>query len=99
MNVLSTKQRQYLRGLAHALEPIVRVGRAGVTETVTAEAKRSLEAHELIKVRIDAEDSSSRRELAAKLAAAADADLAGTIGKIAILYRPRQEKPKIKLPV
>ena len=95
---MTSKHRQYLRGLAHALEPVVRVGQKGVTPPVVAEAKRSLEAHELIKVRIDADDPGSRRTVADALAEATEAEIAGMIGKLAILYRPRPEKPRIKLP-
>jgi RNA-binding protein len=98
MAVLTTKQRQFLKGLAHSLAPIVRVGKGGATASVIAETKKSLASHELIKVRIDADDSSARREIAEQLASAADAHLAATIGKIAILYRQREEKPAIKLP-
>ena len=96
--VLTPKQRQFLKGLAHPLSPVVRVGKAGVTDAVVSETKKSLDAHELIKVRIDGDDSDVRHELAEKLAAAADAHLAASIGKTAILYRARAEKPKIKLP-
>lgn len=96
--MLTAKQRQYLKGLAHELSPVVRVGKGRVSETVIAETKVSLNAHELIKVRIDAEESEARRMLAEQLAAAADADLAAIIGKTAILYRARDEKPSIKLP-
>ena len=99
MTTLTGKQRQFLKGLAHPLSPIVRVGKAGVTEAVVAETKKSLDSHELIKVRIDVDESAERKELAAQLAAATDAQLAGTIGKIAILYRRRDEEPEIKLPV
>lgn len=96
--MLTTKQRQFLRGLAHGLSPVVRVGRGGLTPAVVEETKKSLLAHELIKVRIESDDSSDRREIAEELARATEADLAGTIGKLAILYRRRDEKPKIKLP-
>ena len=96
--MLTGKQRQYLKGLAHPLSPIVRVGRGGVSESVIAETRKSLEIHELIKIRIDVDDSSDRKALAADLAHAADAEVAGTIGKIAILYKPRAEKPEIELP-
>jgi len=95
---LTGKQRQFLRGLAHALEPVVRIGRAGASPAVIEETKRSLNAHELIKVRIDHDDSSERKALAEELAKACDADVAGTIGKLAILYRPRDEDPEIELP-
>jgi RNA-binding protein len=95
---LTGRQRQYLRGLAHPLAPIVRVGKGGVTDAVIAETKKSLHSHELIKVRIEVDESAERKALADKLAEAADAQLAGTVGKIAILYRPRDEEPEIKLP-
>jgi RNA-binding protein len=96
--MLTTKQRQFLKGLAHALSPVVRIGRAGVTPAVIEETKKSILAHELIKVRIEAEEGEARRKIAAELARAADAEVAGTIGKQAILYRRRDERPKIKLP-
>jgi len=95
---LTAKQRQYLRGLAHPLAPVVRVGKGRLTGSIVAETGRALEAHELIKVRIESDDASERREIAERLAAETDAELAGTIGKLAILYRPREEKPKIKVP-
>ena len=95
---LSPKQRQFLKGLAHSLSPVVRVGKGNVSDAVIAETKNSLLAHELIKVRVEAEGSDERREIAERLAAATDSHLAATIGKTAILYRARDEKPKIKLP-
>ena len=98
MKTLTGKQRQFLKGLAHPLSPIVRVGKAGVTEAVVAETRKSLQSHELIKVRIDVDESAERKELANRLAAETDAHIAGTIGKIAILYRERDEEPEIKLP-
>ncbi len=98
MAVLTGKQRQFLKGLAHPLSPIVRVGKAGVTDSVIAETKKSLHSHELIKVRLDTDDSKERKSFADRLAEATGSQLAGTVGKIAILYRERDEEPEIKLP-
>jgi RNA-binding protein len=95
---LTARQRQFLKGLAHPLAPVVRVGRAGVTEGVISETKKSLVVHELIKVRIDDENGDARKELTEALATAVGADVAARVGKIAVLYRAREEKPKIKLP-
>jgi len=95
---LSPKQRQFLKGLAHPLAPVVRVGKGNVSEGVIAETKNSIFAHELIKVRIEADGAEERRELAEQLATATDSQVAAIIGKTAILYRARDEKPKIKLP-
>jgi RNA-binding protein len=94
----TAEQRKYLRGLAHELEPVVRVGRARVTPEVATEANRSLEAHELIKVRIDVEGGDARRALAEDLADRTGATVITSIGKIAVLFRPREEKPGIRLP-
>jgi len=96
--MLTPKQRQFLKGLAHPLAPVVRVGKGGTSDAVVAETKASLAAHELIKVRIEADGSASRREIAERLAEATDASVAAVIGKTAILYRARDEKPTIKLP-
>ena len=95
---MTSKQRQFLKGLAHPLQPVVRIGRGGVTDAVVAETRKSLIAHELIKVRIDTDDAAARKALAAKLAEATSSEIAGAVGKIAILYRARDEKPSIKLP-
>ena len=95
---LTSKQRQYLRGLAHPLAPIVRVGKGGVSDSVIAETRQSLHAHELIKVRIDVGEGGDRKSVAEQLAAAVDAQIVGVIGKIAILFRARDEDPEIKLP-
>ena len=96
--LLTARQRQFLRGLAHPLAPVVRVGKGGISDAVVAETKKSLEAHELIKVRIDSDESAVRRELASKLAETTQSEIAGTVGKVAILYRARDEKPVIRLP-
>lgn len=98
MAVLTAKQRQFLRGLAHPLAPIVRVGKGGVTASVVAETKKSLHSHELIKVRLEIDDPKERRTAADRLAAETDSQLAGAIGKTAILYREREEEPELELP-
>jgi RNA-binding protein len=98
MAVLTAKQKQFLRGLAHPLAPVVRVGRGRVSDAVIEETKKSLQSHELIKVRVDADDSAARKELAEKLATATDSQIAGMIGKTLILYRERDEDPEIELP-
>lgn len=95
---LTSKQKQFLKGLAHPLAPLVRIGRGRLKDSVIEETKKSLLAHELIKVRIESDDSAERRSIAENLASAADAAIAGSVGKIVMLYREREEKPAIKLP-
>jgi RNA-binding protein len=94
---LTSKQRQFLRGLAHPLSRVVRIGKGKLSEAVIEETRKTFLAHELIKVRIDAEGA-ERTQLAEQLAEASEAELAGVIGKTAILFRPDEEEPRIKLP-
>lgn len=95
---LTPRQRKFLKGLAHALEPVVRVGKGRVTDSLIRETNRSLDAHELIKVRIDGDDPKDRAAVAERLAAQTAAAIVGSIGKVAILFRPREEEPGIRLP-
>ena len=64
---LTERQRRHLRGLAHALKPVVRLGSAGLSAAVTAETARALDAHELIKVKAAAGGREARDQLFAAL--------------------------------
>ncbi|HXC49842.1 MAG TPA: ribosome assembly RNA-binding protein YhbY [Candidatus Limnocylindrales bacterium] len=96
---LTSTERKYLRGVAHPLKPVVHVGKGGLTETVLAATRRALEDHELIKVKIGA-DRDERARIAAELEKGCDAELAGAVGTIAILYRrqPDPERRRITFP-
>lgn len=96
---LTGKQRKFLRGQAHALRPIVRIGKHGLSGAVRQQALDAFVSHELIKIKMEAERE-ERAGLAADLAAGCEAAVAGVIGGVAILYRPHAhpEKRAIKLP-
>jgi len=96
MSDLSGKQRRWLRGQAHTLKPVVQLGGKGLTDTVVAEVDRSLDAHELIKVRLVGERD-ERAAVAADLADRVEADAVGLTGKIAIFYRPHPEPEKRRI--
>ena len=95
---LSERQRKHLRGLAHALKPVVRLGNAGLTPAVLAETARALEDHELIKVKVPGGDRAARDTLFAALARDTGSALVHRIGNVAVLYRPDAELPRILIP-
>ena len=95
---LTEKQRRHLRGLAHALKPVILIGNAGISEGVLAETQRALHDHELIKVRLPGLPREERDLALADLAKRCDAVLVSRIGHIATLYRPRPEMALIVLP-
>jgi RNA-binding protein len=95
---LSERQRRHLRGLAHPLKPVVRLGNAGLTEAVARETARALSRHELIKVKAPGGDREARDTLFNELAARTASALVHRIGNVAVLYRPHPELPRILIP-
>ena len=95
---LSSRQKRYLRGLAHSLDPVVIVGQKGVTPSLLKELDGALVHHELIKVRLAEADRDDRAETIEALCEGANAELVQTIGRVAALYRRNPEEPTIELP-
>lgn len=89
---LTPRERQKLKARAHALEPVVQVGQAGVTDQVAKELDRALTAHELIKVKVTAADRDGREALCEDIVARAEAAEVQRVGKVLVLYRPRPEE-------
>ena len=89
---LTSSERAHLKARAHALEPVVRIGQAGVTDGVVAEVERALTAHELIKVRIDDADRDQRVAAGEAICARTGAAAVHRVGKILILWRPRPQE-------
>lgn len=94
---LTSRQRQFLKRSAHNLKPVVLLGANGLTEGVLAETDHALEHHELIKVKVPAEEKELRDAIAAAIVRDTGAEVVQQIGKVLILYRPASE-PKLQLP-
>lgn len=94
---LSNKQKQYLKGLAHSLKPVVMLGGNGLTENVIAEIDSALSHHELIKVKVPTEDREEKQELISAIVEQTRSEKLQVIGHVLIIYRPAEE-PKISLP-
>ncbi|AOF54331.1 RNA-binding protein [Rodentibacter caecimuris] len=97
MTTLSTKQKQFLKGLAHHLNPVVMLGGNGLTEGVLAEIENALDHHELIKVKIAGADRETKQLIIDAIVRETQASNVQTIGHILVLYKASEEK-KIQLP-
>lgn len=95
---LSSAQTRFLRGQAHGLKALMQVGGKGVTDSVVAELNQLLEDHELIKVKVGADDRETRAALIDDLADRSGAVVVQRIGHTAVLYRTSTEKRRIVLP-
>jgi RNA-binding protein len=94
---LTSKQRKYLKALAHHLKPVVQVGNAGISDAVVDKVGFELEHHELIKVKVG-DAPLSAKEAGPELAARSRSELCQVIGRTVVLYRRRREDPTIVLP-
>jgi len=95
---LTQNQKKHLRGLAHALNPVVMVGQHGASPAVAKELDGALNAHELIKVSVRVGDRDLRDQVLADLAQQTGSTMVQRIGNVGVFYRPRKDQPRIVLP-
>lgn len=91
---LTTRQKQFLKGLAHPLKPLVQIGKEGISPAIVTTVKKELEHHELIKVKIGNNSGLERHETPALIAEASDSVVVQLIGKVFALYKANPDKPK-----
>lgn len=100
MKSLTEDQKRHLRRLGHALKPVVLMGAAGLTDAVMAEIDQALDDHELIKVKLVADDRSQRQELGERISREQKATLVQAVGNVVLLFRRSriERKRRIALP-
>jgi putative YhbY family RNA-binding protein len=86
-------RRRELKARAHKLDPVVLVGGDGLSTAVIAEIDRSLTAHELIKVRVNA-DRDVREAMLGEICRQTGAQAVQHIGKILVLFREDPERAR-----
>lgn len=97
MKPLTSAQRQFLKSLAHRLQPVVMIGNQGLTPAVLKEIEHSLAAHELIKIKAATEEAETRQAWLDEICKTAKAIAIQQIGKVIVIYRPATQ-PIINLP-
>ena len=96
--MLTSKQRAYLRGQANSIETILILGKGGIGDTVINQADSALEARELIKGKVLENCQFSSREAADIISEKTNSDVVQVIGSKFVLYRKKEDEPKIILP-
>ncbi|MBQ9972042.1 MAG: ribosome assembly RNA-binding protein YhbY [Firmicutes bacterium] len=92
--MITSKQRSYLKSLAHNLDPIVHIGKDGLTENVIKEMNICLENRELIKVKLQEGAILGPKETANEAAQILGAEFVQAIGRKFVLYRFSKERAK-----
>ncbi len=95
--LLSNKQLKTLKSMAHGLSPVVRVGQHGLSTGVYSELDIALDHHELIKIKVAADDREARLQMLEQLAKKSGATIVQSIGSVAVLYRQNPDKQVISI--
>ncbi len=96
--LLTKKQKNILRTLAHERKPIIWLGQHGLSGNVLAELETALDYHELIKVKLRAGDRDLREKTIEEICVKSRAELVQRIGNIVAIYRKNRKHPGIVLP-
>ena len=83
----SNADKKHLRRLGHNLKPVVTVAGNGFTENVSNEIERALTDHELIKIKLVAEDRDAIKALTDTICSSHNATLVQSIGHMLLIYR------------
>jgi RNA-binding protein len=86
--------RPFLKTLAtkaHALHPIVIIGGKGLTASVHKEIEAALLAHELVKIRVNADSREERKVMVDEIISEHESTLVQQIGHILVIYRQKPE--------
>jgi len=95
---LRGKQKRFLRAMGVNMDPVLTIGKDGVSENTIVQADGVLNARELIKGRVLTTAPEEPAAVAAEIAERTDAHLVQVVGRNFLLYRRNQEEPKIDLP-
>lgn len=96
---MTSKQRAYLKSLAMTMDPVVQIGKGGLTPENTKSVDEALTARELIKIGILQNCLEDPKEIAEMVAGRTRSEVVHVIGKKIVLYRQgKEDKRKIVLP-
>ncbi|MBX3616629.1 ribosome assembly RNA-binding protein YhbY [Nitrosomonas sp.] len=97
MLTITVTQRRELKAQAHALNPIVMIGKSGLSANVVGEIERALSSHALIKIKAQVDDRAARDVVLEEICQLTNAAPVQHVGKVFVIYRPKPEEIEKKL--
>ena len=94
---MTSKQRAILRGMGQTMEPVLQIGKDGISENTVKQCWDALEARELIKVTVLKNASYTSKEACEELCEKVHAEPVQVIGNRFVIYRQARENSRIKL--
>jgi RNA-binding protein len=89
---LTNAQIRKFKAAAQLLEPMLKIGKAGLSEGFVKTVSTTLDAHELVKIKF-VEFKEQKKELAPLLAEKTASHLVMRVGNVMVLHRPKPEPP------
>lgn len=96
--MITSKQRSFLRSMAHSIDPVAYLGKQGLTENVVKQIDICLESRELVKVKLQEGCDLNAKEVANEVAERLGAEFVQAIGHKFTLYRESKDNKQIVLP-
>ncbi len=92
IKIIKGKTRSYLKSLGHKLEPILQIGKNGLTEEVLKSIDEALEARELIKINLLNNSLLDTKDTALEICSKLNAEYIQSIGNKIVIYRESEDK-------
>jgi putative RNA-binding protein, YhbY family len=92
MAEMNSKQRAALRAIAQSIEPIVYIGKEGISDNLVSQVNDALEARELIKCSVQQNSTMDAKEVCDKLCTLTQAHGISVLGRKFVLYRKAKEQ-------
>ncbi len=96
--MINGKERSFLKGLANKIEPIITIGKGGITDNVLTQIDEALESRELIKGKVLDNNDLDAKEVCNFIAKELNAQYVQSIGSTFVLFRRKRTDSKIILP-
>lgn len=89
--MLDTPRKRTLKARAQLLEPMLKVGHAGVTEAFLASLDEALTTHGLVKIKFS-DHKEEKKTLTPEIATKSGSEVIMRVGNVAVFFRARPEE-------
>ena len=83
---MDIKQIKKLRAQTHSMEPVLQIGKGGVTSSVVKEIRLQLKKRKLIKIKL-LSSAGDRKKLVDEIVSGTGATLVRSVGRVVVLYK------------
>ena len=94
---MTSKQRAILRGMASTMDPVLQIGKEGITDALVKQCWDVLEARELIKINVLRNAAYTARDACEEMCERTHAEPVQVIGNRFVIYRRAREDSRIRL--